>query len=503
MTRRWRSPGRFWVSVGSATIAPALPQRRAAVGGHAVALQEGGRGRAELPEVERDRIVVLAEAPGDELLVAALDHRDELPQVADRLAIDRREHLGGQPLRAEVHLVRQHEGAHDYLVVRGLLLREHQLRQLGRGVLRIFVQEAVGERGEDEAAHDVVVGERVVEELLAAEIEVAHRHLDLQLLAVAQDGQPHLLANLLPADQRAEGARLAGRQADVAVVGDLHAVQRQQHVVPPDGLGIRALDTDDADARLPRLHLEEAARVGVLHAGDGHADGAEAVHPPVRDVREEMADDFGGDHIADVVAVLPILEDDADDFAVVEHRPAAVARIDCRIQLRGKEIIERGMVGLQLDAGDDAQGDGEFLAADGEAHHGDLRLRRRSLAKLERHDVRKERLVIDLQQRQVAAVVHRQHTRVVAVVAGLLLDGDVGGVGHVVRVGQDAVAVNHHSGADAGVLHLVLPGNEVVGLLEGRVHPHHRVERVVLLLGDNGEAQADKAEECKEVFHGD
>ena len=102
----------------------------------------------------------------------------------------------------------------------------------------------------------------------------------------------------------------------------------------------------------------------------GDAEVDEAVVFAVFDVLEEAAHDWGGDHVAgvlgDVAAVA--LEGDADDHVVLEDGAAGVSWVDGGIDLDGEVLICAAVgVFLVVDAADDAAGDGDAFAADGEA----------------------------------------------------------------------------------------------------------------------------------------
>ena len=128
------------------------------------------------------------------------------------------------------------------------------------------------------------------------------------------------------------------------------------------------------------------------------------------DAIEERADDRRRHHLADVVDAGELLERDADDLALAEHRTTAVAGVDRGVDGDREQVALAVAVALDLDARDDALGDRDFLAADRVADHGDLVAQPRHVADLGGLDIVKEiRWFDDFEQGEVAVVADRLH----------------------------------------------------------------------------------------------
>ena len=107
-------------------------------------------------------------------------------------------------------------------------------------------------------------------------------------------------------------------------------------------------------------------------------EGRLAVVLAVGDVLEEQVDLLAGDDVADVVGLGDLAEDQADHLAVDQGGPAAVARVDRRVDL-DPDAAGALAVSDELDPGDDPLGDREARASLGIAidHHGVLDLGKR------------------------------------------------------------------------------------------------------------------------------
>ena len=208
------------------------------------------------------------------------------------------------------------------------------------------------------------------------------------------------------ADDDVELAAEAAAVAHGAVVGDAHAADLEQHVALLQLLPRRRaeLHRRDEDAALRGLHAEPLAQRRVLEVLRADAEARNLRRAALRDAVEEAADQRRRHHLADVLGVGQRLERDADDLALVEHGPAAVAFVDRRIDGDREQMALAVLVALHLDARDDAFGDRHFVAADRVARDRDLVAQARQFADLRRPHAARERRVLHFEQREVAVV---------------------------------------------------------------------------------------------------
>ena len=122
------------------------------------------------------------------------------------------------------------------------------------------------------------------------------------------------------------------------------------------------------------------------------------VHPV-----EERADQRRRHHLADVVDAGQLLECDADDLALAEHRAAAVAGVDRRVDGHREQVALRVAVALDLDARHHALGDRQLLAADRVADDRDAVLEARERAKGDGPEAGPEGLVLDGEEGDVCS----------------------------------------------------------------------------------------------------
>jgi hypothetical protein len=154
-----------------------------------------------------------------------------------------------------------------------------------------------------------------------------------------------------------------------------------------------------------------------------------------------VADDRRRDHVADRLRLGRVLEGDADDAAVrVEGGPAAVPRVDRRVDLQREQVRARVLVDLELDPRDDARRHAERVAALGVADDDDRVAEVRHAAQLERADPPPKLRVVDREQREVALVRDRVRARDKAARRARLAHLDEGGVGDDVGIGEDEAA---------------------------------------------------------------
>jgi len=256
-----------------------------------------------------------------------------------------------------------------------------------------------------------------------------------------------------------------------AVVGDAQAIELHQHVADLElapGAGA-VLHRRHQHPAVPRLHAEVRAQRRVLErlrrdAEAGHARVLALLHAV-----EEAADDRCRHHLADVLGLLQRLERDADHLAAREHRSAAVALVDRGVDRRRQQMALAVFVALHLDARHHALGDRHLLATDRIAHHLHRVAQVRQVADHRRPDAARERLVVDVQQREVAVVADRQHARGDLGRFALLLHLHERRVRHHVRTGQHQVRADDDPRAGAAARGDVLPRTLVVGVLVGAV----------------------------------
>ncbi len=197
-----------------------------------------------------------------------------------------------------------------------------------------------------------------------------------------------------------------------------------------------------------RLELQKAAQRRVLECLQVIVHARFPGVMAAADALEEQLDLLVGDDVTDVLGVGEVAEGEPDHPVVGDRRSTAVAGIDRGIDL-DPQPRGRQPVGDELDARDDAAGDRERGASGREAisEHRVLDLRQDARARQRRVAV-EERLVIELQYRQIDARIHR-HDAGRDLVAGLIpLDLDLARVGNDVSIGEDPFALDDHSRAE-------------------------------------------------------
>ncbi len=162
------------------------------------------------------------------------------------------------------------------------------------------------------------------------------------------------------------------------------------------------------------------------------------------------------------------MEGDADDFVVLEDGAAGVTGVDGGIDLDDEVRIGAAVgVGLEIDAGDDAFGDGEAVAADGVADDGDLGFEDGNLAEGEDGEVFEGCEVIKGEEGEVAIVGDVFDFCGVFFRAAVDGDQDALLVGYDVCVGEDFIFTDDEACADATAEASGVPWGVVVGCLRG------------------------------------
>ncbi len=82
-----------------------------------------------------------------------------------------------------------------------------------------------------------------------------------------------------------------------------------------------------------------------------------------------MRDHVGRDHEPDVLAVGDRLHGNPDEFSFLDHRPAAVARIDRRVDLHAQKALAALSVGNDLNARHNTLGDRKLVASQRKPDH--------------------------------------------------------------------------------------------------------------------------------------
>ena len=185
----------------------------------------------------------------------------------------------------------------------------------------------------------------------------------------------------------------------------------------------------------------------------------------IGNVFEKTTNDRRRHHVSnalgDVAAVT--LKRDADDFGVLHHRAATIARINLRADLNGKVLINRGVgIKLEIDARNDAGGDRHAFAANWITVGRDRRFELGNTAKLQRQHVLVEIWRIDGDEREIAIVRNKKHFGRIFVWIAIALDREIAAVAHHVRVRHDAIAFDHKTGADAASKHTGIPRRAII-----------------------------------------
>ena len=169
----------------------------------------------------------------------------------------------------------------------------------------------------------------------------------------------------------------------------------------------------------------------------------------------------------DVAAVS--LKSDADDFGVLHHRAAAVARINLRADLNREVLIDRRMrVELEIDARDDAGRDRHAFAAKRKSVGRDDRFELRNAAELQRHHVLEKLRRRDRNEREIAIVRHELNRGRIFVRIAVAFDRQVAAVADHVGIGHDAIAIDDKTGADAARDDAGIPRRLIIRLNLGR-----------------------------------
>ena len=210
----------------------------------------------------------------------------------------------------------------------------------------------------------------------------------------------------------------------------------------------------------------------------------------VGDVLQEQLDFLVRDDVADVLHIGCGGERQADHLVAGQNGAAAVARVDCGIDLDAQARGEVVVIG-EFDARDDALGDRQRRAAGRVAVgiHGILDLGQ-DVGALRRLVRGEEGLVVELDHGQVDAACDGHHRGGNLVAAFLGLHLDLARIAHHVGIGQDAVAFNHHTRAGDFLRRGLAPGAERIGRAQGGENLDHgafelgrlRRARLVLVL---------------------
>ena len=159
---------------------------------------------------------------------------------------------------------------------------------------------------------------------------------------------------------------------------------------------------DDAGNRL--VQLEKRPQRGILEGLELIENGGLAGIVTVGDILQEQLNLLARNDVADVFrpASEPA-ERESDHLVAGDGRSTAVAGIDRGVNLDAQSG-NRIVVGGEVDAGDDAFGDGEARASGGESvdHHGVFHLGQRARPRQRAVGI-EERLVVELEDRQINA----------------------------------------------------------------------------------------------------
>ena len=330
--------------------------------------------------------------------------------------------------------------------------------------------------GEDEGTVDEIAGIGALQEGSHQGSVPGDGDGDFDFAAFAQHGQGH--------------GPVAGHLLDAVFEGDPDIVRQDDHAFVVDA-GVPDLGDDIPDpkrvGRVIGVHFAHHHALGIAVQLEKGAQGrideglkfvevdGLAVVPVIGDVGEEEVDLLVGDDVADVVAATQPGEGQADHAVVDQGGTAAVAGVDGRIDL-DPQTRARVIVGGELDARDDALGDGEGGAAGGIAvgHDRVLDAGQGLGARQGRAGV-EEGLVVEFEHGEI-------HGRgegldgggvFVARLVGLHLD--LAGVDDDVGVGEDAVAGDDDPGARAFPRGLLRPRPVNVGEAGGGENLHHGV----------------------------
>src|SRR5271157_3882889 len=219
-----------------------------------------------------------------------------------------------------------------------------------------------------------------------------------------------------------------------------------------------------------RLFVEtkKAPKRGVFQGLKRVVYGGLAFALTVGDVFEKKLDLLGRNDVADVVGLGQLAEDQADHLAVDQGRPAAVARVDGRVDL-DPDTADSVVVAGELDPGDDPLGDRQarttlWVAVN---HHAVLDLGK-SLNAHQWRPLVEERLVLELEDCQVHPWAYRFHIGCQLFAGLLAFHAELAGVEDHVSVGENSLAANDDSRSACLARALLGPGMEDVGIAQGR-----------------------------------
>ena len=187
---------------------------------------------------------------------------------------------------------------------------------------------------------------------------------------------------------------------------------------------------------------------------------------PVFDVLEEAIDHRRRDHVAHILRhpTVVTLEGHAHHFAVLQHRPARVARIDRRINLNGQmRIHARVAVRAEVDARNHTACDRDALAANRVADHAHLRVQLWDAAQLEGAQLVEVRAIDCLYNRQVAVMRDVNDARRMRRWIVRRANDDACGIAHHVSVRQEAILPNHEARARSARRLTRIPRLPVIG----------------------------------------
>ena len=82
----------------------------------------------------------------------------------------------------------------------------------------------------------------------------------------------------------------------------------------------------------------------------------------LKEAAEEVRGDGDRDNVTNVISVSERLKGNANDNVIAQRRPAAVAAVDCSVELDSQQLVLAPIIG-RVDAADDAGSDGNLVAA--------------------------------------------------------------------------------------------------------------------------------------------
>ena len=268
------------------------------------------------------------------------------------------------------------------------------------------------QRLEHEAAVDEVGGRLVVARARHQRLPRLERELDVARDPAALDLELDDVADVAVTEHDVVARAVNAHVLDGAVVRDRQAIDRRDDIARHQDAIRRArvIDVQHDDTALAGVEPELATQQRVLEVLRGDAERRDHRLLAEADAIEERADDRRRHHLADVVDAGQLLERDADDLAIAEHRATAVAGVDRGIDRDREQVALAVRVALDLDARDHAFGDRDLFAADRVADHRDFIPQPRHRTQLRGLDIGEEvgRLG-DLEQGEIGVVADRAH----------------------------------------------------------------------------------------------